>query len=189
MKRLLTRAEIFRSRDCPQKVRKRCLVIGASTGGPRAIRTILQSFPSTFPLPILVAQHMPAGFTKELALNLNATCRLTVKEGFDGALLTPGTVYVAPGGDWDMIVEKDPFDDSAIVRVVGAQKSVSPSPSIDRLMTSCAQAFKDRCVGVLLTGMGIDGASGMEDLMMAGSLTIAESEESCVIYGMPRAGC
>jgi two-component system chemotaxis response regulator CheB len=187
LKFLNTRAEIFRSRDCPSKVRKRVLIIGASTGGPKAIRVILQALPSNFPLGVLVAQHMPAGFTKELAINLNSTCRITVKEAFDGALITPGTVLVAPGGDFDMIVEKNPLDESAVVRVVEAQKSISPSPSIDRLMSSCAKAFEQNCIGVLLTGMGIDGAAGMEDLMMAGALTIAESEESCVIYGMPRA--
>jgi len=170
----------------PRRIRRRILLLGASTGGPRTLQVILQSFPSDFPMAVLVAQHMPSGFTRELAQRLNTTCRLTVREAADGDLITPGNVLVAPGGDLDMIVEKSALDDSAVVRVVKAGDGINPTPSIDRLMETAADAFADQCIGVLLTGMGTDGAHGMDRLLTRGAITVAESEDSCVIFGMPK---
>lgn len=171
---------------CPRRIRRRVLVLGASTGGPRTLQLILQAFPSDFPLAVLVAQHMPEGFTRELAGRLNSVCRMTVAEARDGDLLAPGKVLVAPGGVSDMVVERDPGDDSTVVRLIPPTQDLTPQPSIDVLMTSVAAAFPDEAIGVLLTGMGADGARGMERLMAAGAITVAESEESCIIFGMPK---
>ncbi len=170
----------------PKRVRKRFLILGASTGGPRTLQLILQSFPSDFPMAVLIAQHMPSGFTRELAQRLNYTCRMTVKEASDGDLITPGNVFVAPGGNLDMIIEKSHFDDSAVVRVVQAIDTPEPTPSINRLITSAAETFPQQCIAALLTGMGADGAEGLDKLLTAGGVTIAESEESCIIFGMPK---
>ena len=170
----------------PKRVRRRVLILGASTGGPRTLQLILESFPSDFPMAVLVAQHMPSGFTRELAQRLNATCRMTVKEAQDGELIAPGKVLIAPGGDLDMIIEKSYLDDSAVVHIVEAEDGLNPTPSIDKLMSSAAEAFAEQTIGVLLTGMGTDGAQGLDSLLTKGAVTIAESEESCIIFGMPK---
>ncbi len=156
-------------------------VIGASTGGPAALQRILERLPPAFPMPIVVVQHMPPGFTRPFADRLNALCRLQVAEAVEGEKLLPGRVRVAPAGrhlritqNLALVLSSDP----------GEAKHV---PSVDLTMKAAARARPGRVLGVLLTGMGEDGAEGMAAIRAGGGLTIAESEESCVVYGMPRA--
>ncbi|HEX6105490.1 MAG TPA: chemotaxis response regulator protein-glutamate methylesterase [Gemmatimonadales bacterium] len=156
-------------------------VIGASTGGPAALQRILERLPASFPLPIVVVQHMPAGFTRPFAERLNALCRLHVAEAIEGERLLPGRVRVAPAGrhlrltsNLAVILAAEPADAKHI-------------PSIDLTLKSAARARPGRVLGVLLTGMGEDGADGMVAVRAGGGLTLAESEASCVVYGMPRA--
>jgi two-component system chemotaxis response regulator CheB len=156
-------------------------VIGASTGGPSAIQRILQVLPANFPLPVVVVQHMPEGFTRPFAQRLNSLSRLRVTEAVEGRRLTRGGVVVAPAGQhlrvspgMAVVLSPDPADARHI-------------PSIDVTMRSATRSRPGRVLGILLTGMGEDGAEGMSTIRADGGVTIAESEASCVVYGMPRA--
>ncbi|HEY7634080.1 MAG TPA: chemotaxis-specific protein-glutamate methyltransferase CheB [Gemmatimonadales bacterium] len=156
-------------------------VVGASTGGPAALQRILERIAPTFPLPMVVVQHMPLGFTRPFAERLNALSSLDVAEAVEGERLLPGQVRIAPAGSH-----------LRLTPALGVVLSSEPSdarhvPSVDITMKSAARARPGRTVGILLTGMGDDGADGMATIRATGGLTIAESEESCVVYGMPRA--
>ncbi|MBA3554506.1 MAG: chemotaxis-specific protein-glutamate methyltransferase CheB [Gemmatimonadales bacterium] len=156
-------------------------VIGASTGGPAALQRILERIPATFPVPMLVVQHMPAGFTRPFAARLDALCRLDVGEAVEGEKLLPGRVRIAPAGRHLRVTTN--------LAVVLSEEAADAKhvPSIDLAMKSAGRARPGRVLGILLTGMGEDGAEGMVALRAGGGVTIAESEESCVVYGMPRA--
>lgn len=156
-------------------------VIGASTGGPAAVQRILQALPARFPLPMIIVQHMPEGFTKPFAQRLDSLSRLRVTEAIEGHRLMPGEVVVAPAGQHlrvspglAVVLSRDPGDAKHI-------------PSVDVTMRSAARSRPGRVLGILLTGMGEDGADGMSTIRAGGGFTIAESETSCVVYGMPRA--
>jgi two-component system chemotaxis response regulator CheB len=162
---------------------RRCdlCVIGASTGGPPALQRILERLPARFPLPIVVVQHMPAGFTDAFAKRMDGLCRLRVTEAAEGMRLAPGQVVVAPGGRHLRI-------SSGLAVVLTPEPSEARHiPSIDVTMRSAARSRPGRVLGILLTGMGEDGADGMATIRTGGGVTIAESEASCVVYGMPRA--
>ncbi|HEU5169653.1 MAG TPA: chemotaxis-specific protein-glutamate methyltransferase CheB [Gemmatimonadales bacterium] len=156
-------------------------VIGASTGGPAALQQLLEGLPGDFPLPIAIVQHMPPGFTLPFATRLNAHCRLRVGEAGDGERLAPGRVVIAPAGIHLRVT------DSLSVVLSREPAHARHVPSVDVLMHSAARARPGRVLGVLLTGMGDDGADGMAAIRTGGGVTIAESEETCVVYGMPRA--
>jgi two-component system chemotaxis response regulator CheB len=156
-------------------------VIGASTGGPAAVQRILQRLPARFPFPVVVVQHMPPGFTEAFARRLDALSRLRVSEAVEGHRLAAGDVVIAPGGrhlrvspGLAVVLSPEPADARHI-------------PSIDVTMRSAARSRPGRVLGILLTGMGEDGAEGMATIRAGGGVTIAESEASCVVYGMPRA--
>jgi len=159
------------------------VVVGASTGGPAALETLFCDVPGDFPWPVLVAQHMPATFTGSLASRLNGLCALTVSEVTGPTRLEAGFIYIARGGA-DMVVSR---------RVSGLVALPAPAddryrwhPSVDRLVASAmAQVPPEQLIGVLMTGMGDDGAREMAALRKAGGLTIAESEETAVVWGMP----
>lgn len=159
------------------------IVIGASTGGPQALEALLSSLPTNLP-PIVVVQHMPAGFTCLLAKHLDGACPMRVVEGRHGDQLAPGCVYVAPGGRHLTIERNAAGLRTALTnrRPVHYQR-----PSVDVLFQSAAVLEGIRVVGVLLTGMGEDGAEGMEQLLLAGHQTIAQDERTSLIFGMPRA--
>lgn len=161
------------------------LAVGASTGGPRAISHLLSELPTDFPAGIVVAQHMPPGFTETLAERLDRRSGLTVREARDCARVHPGVVLLGVGGR-QLRVEKD--EDGLLVRVPEEEgEQFLHRPSVDYLFKSVAAALGDRAVGLVLTGMGHDGRVGLEAIRKAGGRTIVESEESAVIYGMPRA--
>jgi two-component system chemotaxis response regulator CheB len=156
-------------------------VLGASTGGPAAIQQVLEALPPDFPLPIAIVQHMPTGFTGPFARRLDQRCRLRVREAADGDQLEPGRVLIAPAGSHMRV--------NANLGIVLSSEATQARhvPSVDVLMLSAAQARPGRVLGVLLTGMGDDGADGMAAIRAQGGITVAESEASCVVYGMPRA--
>jgi two-component system chemotaxis response regulator CheB len=156
-------------------------VIGASTGGPIALQRILERMPAGFPLPIAIVQHMPAGFTRPFAERLSRLSLLQVSEAAEGDRLRPGRVLLAPAGRHLRITGN-------LAAVLAASPADAKHiPSIDVTMKSAARARPGRVLGILLTGMGDDGAEGMATIRASGGCTIAESEASCVVYGMPRA--
>ena len=159
------------------------LAIGASTGGTEAIATVLKEFGTDIPGTVIV-QHMPAGFTEMYANRLNDQCRVTVKEAKDGDKVLPGQVLIAPGGDCQMRLVK--VNGVYQVEVKPGPKVSGHCPSVDVLFESVAQAAGSRAIGVILTGMGGDGAKGLLEMRKAGAKTIGQDESTCVVYGMPK---
>jgi len=159
--------------------RFKVVAIGASTGGPVVVQSILASLPGDFPVPLLVVQHMAEGFISGFAEWLAGSCALRVKVGEQGERLTPGVAYVAPGGTH---LELDAM---ARINLTAGQPGQLLCPSVTQLFHSVAERFGRQAVGVLLSGMGSDGARGLKELRDKGALTIAQDEESCVVYGMP----
>lgn len=157
--------------------------MGASTGGPTAIQAIVTRLDPGFPLPIVVAQHMPPGFTKTFAERLDRLSRLSVAEARDGDRVVPGRVLIAPGGSNAVIVRAG---QGLVVRLEDRDDEQPYVPSVDRLFESAASAAGAGVLGVLLTGMGNDGRRGMVAIKRAGGQTVAESEETAIIFGMPR---
>jgi len=162
----------------------RIIAIGISTGGPNALQFVLSQIPADFPSSIVVVQHMPEGFTEMFAKRLDECCALDVQEARSGDLLVAGRALVCPGNR-HIMVRRMPRGDMVVL-------SDSPPinghrPSADVLFHSVAQEFGLTAVGVLMTGMGEDGAEGLGAIKAAGGMTIAQSEDSCVVSGMPRA--
>lgn len=172
-------------------VSREIVLIGASTGGPPAIEQILQDLGPAIPIPIVVAQHMPSGFTRAFAERLNAYLPLQVREAVDGEPLLPSTVYIAPGGI-HLRIGRDGREGRELHGGLRALLSRSPEgllhrPSVDLLFFSGAEVTMHRTLALLLTGMGHDGAEGMVRLVGAGAYTLAQDEETSVVWGMPRA--
>jgi two-component system chemotaxis response regulator CheB len=158
------------------------VAIGSSTGGVEALLSILQMFPDTCP-PTVITQHMPATFTASFAARLDRASGAKVQEATDGALLEPGKVYVAPGGATHLEVVRSA---GLRCRLVQGDPVSGHRPSVDVLFNSVAAAVGDKAVGVILTGMGRDGAQGLLAMRKAGARTLGQDEQSCVVYGMPR---
>ena len=160
------------------------VVVGASTGGPPALQILIPALPGDLPAGVVVVQHIPAGFTRPLAGRLDAKSALSVREAEPGARVRPGEVLVAPGGSHLTFAKRG----GELVVVLDSEPSGTlHRPSVDITMQSAAELWGRRSAGVLLTGMGTDGAWGMWAIRARGGWTLAESEESCVVYGMPRA--
>ena len=159
------------------------VAIGTSTGGPSALINVFNKFPEKFPSPVLVVQHMPEGFTTAFSKRLNDSSSLNVKEAEDGDDVLPGHGYVAPGHSHMNIVKKG---DKYKIRVFKADKVSGHMPSIDVLFNSVAEYAGDRSVAVIMTGMGKDGAEGLLKIKGKGGYTIAQNEETSVVYGMNR---
>jgi len=176
--------KIVKQRAIPGRTATRVVAIGVSTGGPNALQFVLSQLPADFPGTILVVQHMPVGFTDMFARRLDECCAIQVKEAISGDLLLAGRALICPG-DRHLKVKKLPLGDVAILsddsRVNGHR------PSVDVLFRSVAEEFGSRSLAVLMTGMGEDGASGMGTIKAAGGVTVAQNEESCVVFGMPKA--
>ncbi|MCS6831474.1 MAG: chemotaxis response regulator protein-glutamate methylesterase [Armatimonadota bacterium] len=158
------------------------VAVGASTGGPEAIRQVLQGLPAQVP-PIVIVQHMPPVFTRSFAERLDKLCAVRVKEAEDGEALQPGHAYIAPG-DYHLQVARN--GSAYRARVVQTEPVNRHRPSVDALFDSVLQASGASTVAVLLTGMGADGAKGLKKLRDIGAHTIAQDEETCVVFGMPR---
>ncbi|MEZ6092877.1 MAG: CheB methylesterase domain-containing protein [Pirellulaceae bacterium] len=165
---------------------ERCSVvlIGSSTGGPNALFDIFSSIPASFPLPILIVQHMPQMFTQMLAERLNRASGLNIQEATDGAQIRPGHVWVAPGGKHMSVVGTLA---NPTIAITDEAPENSCKPSVDRLFRSAANVYGNEALAVVLTGMGTDGALGCGALKSRGAKVIAQDRESCIVWGMPRA--
>jgi two-component system, chemotaxis family, protein-glutamate methylesterase/glutaminase len=168
----------------PHQGRFELIAVGTSTGGPRALVEFVSGFPADLDAGIVIAQHMPAGFTQTLAERLDRRSPLQVREARDGDVIAPGTALLAPGGT-QMTVAR--VNGELVTRIDEAPSSLLHRPCVDLLFGSVAEVVGSRAVGVVLTGMGDDGAKGLAAMKAAGARTVAESEETAVIYGMPRA--
>ncbi|MBK8794807.1 MAG: chemotaxis response regulator protein-glutamate methylesterase [Holophaga sp.] len=160
------------------------LAIGCSTGGPKALQDLLPTLPKNLPVPCLIVQHMPASFTKPFAERLNTICQVEVKEAEHGEFARPGTVYIAPGGIHMNYRQRGA---QAIIELNPEPADTLHKPSVDVMFQSLAQECSKQILAMILTGMGSDGAKGMQMLKGKGAHTLAEAEESCVVYGMPKA--
>ncbi len=179
-----TRAKNFNvTRLAPIHEKNSLIVIGSSTGGTRALHQILASFPTSFP-PVVIAQHIPAGFSNSFAKQLNNTNPFEVVEARDGEKLRDNCIFIAPGSR-NIVMKKEGND--YVLRVLDARESEHGIPSVNQLFSSVAQCFEGKMVGIVLTGMGKDGAIGLLEMKKKGAITIAQDEESSVVYGMPRA--
>lgn len=175
-------------RKAVQPKNRKIVVIGASTGGPRALHHVLTALPPGLKVPVLVVQHMPPGFTKSLARRLDDQSSIKIREAKEGDLIEPGVVLIAPGG-YHMIVRQNKT--SGVTReTIGLttdDKVQGVRPSIDVLLNSVVPIYGQNALGVILTGMGSDGSEGIRNLKSAGGKVIVEDESTCVVYGMPRA--
>jgi len=173
-----------KSRIHPPQAPNKIVAIGISTGGPVALQFVLSQIPSDFPGVILVVQHMPEGFTEMFAKRLDELSPVEVHEAKSGDLLLAGRVLVCPGNR-HMMVRRMPRGDMVVL--ADSPQVNGHRPSVDVLFHSVAQEFGNVAIGVIMTGMGEDGAEGIGAIKAAGGLTIAQSEETCVVGGMPRA--
>ncbi|HLU15771.1 MAG TPA: chemotaxis response regulator protein-glutamate methylesterase [Burkholderiaceae bacterium] len=167
----------------PFATTEKVVLIGASTGGTEAIRQVLEPMPANSPA-IMITQHMPAGFTRSFVQRLNNLCSLAVHEAEHGQRVLPGNVYLAPGGVAHMKVARSGAN--YVVELDASEPVNRHRPSVDVLFHSAAQVVGRNAVGVILTGMGKDGAQGLLAMKKAGAVTIAQDEASCVVFGMPR---
>jgi two-component system chemotaxis response regulator CheB len=166
-----------------QKIKHEVLSIGASTGGPPVLQHILKSLPKDFPLPIVIAQHMPKLFTQSFAQRLDSVSQIHVKEAEEKEILTPGVALIAPGNT-HMALKRRGKD--VIVEFIEGTQYIY-RPSVDLLMSSTANTYGEQSIGVILTGMGNDGLNGMKEMKEKKGYIIAQDEDTCVVYGMPRA--
>jgi len=161
---------------------EKIIFIGASTGGTEATKDVLINLPADCPA-VMITQHMPAGFTKSYAARLDSLCRIRVAEARDGERVLPGHAYLAPGG-FHLSVERSGAN--YIARVTEGEPVNRHKPSVEVLFNSAARVVGPNALGVMLTGMGADGAKAMLAMRDAGSFNIAQDEESCVVFGMPK---
>lgn len=162
---------------------EKLIMIGSSTGGTEAIRQVLEPLPANSPA-IMITQHMPAGFTRSFVQRLDGLCAVEVHEAEDGQRVLPGHVYLAPGGVAHMKLARSGAN--YVVKLDDSEPVNRHRPSVDVLFNSAAQVAGKNAIGVILTGMGKDGARGMLAMREAGALTFAQDEASCVVFGMPR---
>ncbi|MCE9682825.1 protein-glutamate methylesterase/protein-glutamine glutaminase [Halomonas alkalisoli] len=161
---------------------EKLIIIGASTGGTEAIRSVLEPLPANSPA-ILITQHMPGGFTRSFAERLDRLCQISVKEATDGERVLPGHAYIAPGDAHLKLVRSGA---NYVARLDDGPPVNRHRPSVDVLFHSAATQAGRNAIGVILTGMGKDGAVGLLEMRRAGSPTLAQDEASCVVFGMPR---
>lgn len=173
-----TRRSVIRKGDI------RLVAIGTSTGGPVALQEVLTRLPQTFPVPLVLIQHMPGSFTTAFASRLDSLCKIRVREAKDGDLLEPGTALLAPGGK-QMTVEAR--GDAMRIRISESEPGQNYKPCVDITFNSIARANPGKTLAIVLTGMGADGREGARSLKQGGATIWAQDEETSVIYGMPMA--
>ncbi len=174
------RSKVRKGQVLPSAPKHGIVAIASSTGGPRALSAVIPKLPPNLPVPVVVVQHMPPGFTKSLAMRLDKMSKLSVKEGEDGEEVKAGVVYIAPGGK-HMVVQ------GGKIVLLDGPKVKGVKPSADVLFDSVGREYKSRSLGVVLTGIGDDGADGAKVIKRFGGKIIAESEETAIIFGMPKA--
>ena len=176
--------ESYQKRPLKPAMRKQIVIIGASTGGPRAVAQVLSGLPRDFPAAIIVVQHMSPEFIPSFVDKLQWVCSISISTAKRSEPIMPGRALIAPGGYQTMIIA------NGKAQKIRLSKKASPGdifPSIDHTMESAARAYGTGTLGVLLTGMGNDGARGLKAIKEAGGSTIAEAESSCIVFGMPKA--
>ncbi len=159
------------------------IAIGISTGGPNALREVLKEIDPNLKQPILIVQHMPAGFTAEFAQSLNNICPLEVSEAKNGEPILSGHVYIAPG-NYHLMVEKRSLN--PIIRLNQDDLRNGHRPSADMLFESVAKQYGNKALGVIMTGMGRDGAAQLAEMRKKGAWTLGQDQASCIVYGMPK---
>ena len=164
--------------------RYKILVIGASTGGPVAVQSIVTELPGEFSMPILIVQHMPAAFTGPFARRLNAMSKLDIKEAEDGDVLAPHRAYVAPGSR-QMYLDNN--GSKTVIRIRDSSEGELYKPSLDITYQSVSEIYGNSALAIILTGMGADGREGAKHLKKVGSAIWAQDEHTCVVFGMPHA--
>lgn len=160
------------------------VAVGISTGGPKALQEMLPLLPHDLSVPILIVQHMPLGFTAPFAQRLNSLCSVTVREASHGETVQPGVVYLAAAGKHMRVERISPS--RTILCLDTHPGDCLHVPSVNVLMNSVAAAYRNLALGIIMTGMGSDGAEGIESIFRAGGLTIGQDEATCTVYGMPR---
>ncbi len=160
------------------------IVIGSSTGGPTAVEKVITNLPGNLVIPVLIAQHMPSNFVPSFASRLDALTPLSVTLARKDDVVEPGKILIAPGSR-NIVVKRE--EGRVVIDYTQQRYRDFNFPSVTGLMQSVAQVYGNRCIGVILTGMGKDGSEGMRAIYDSGGYTIAQSEETCVVYGMPRA--
>ncbi|WP_051912681.1 protein-glutamate methylesterase/protein-glutamine glutaminase [Carnobacterium funditum] len=163
-------------KEVPKQIK--AIVIGASTGGPKALLQVIQHLPENLAIPIFIVQHMPKGFTLSFAERLNMKSSVTVVEAKEGMTIENGTVYLAPG-DYHMTIKQNKIALDRSPKILGVR------PAVDYLFQSAASVYESSLVGVILTGMGHDGSVGMSEIKKQGGFTLAQDRETAVVYGMP----
>jgi len=164
------------------KTTDKVIAIGASTGGTEALRYLLKTVPANSP-GIVITQHMPPGFTKSFADSVNATCEVTVKEATDGERIMRGHAYIAQGGKHMEVYRSGA---QYFIRVRDGELVSRHKPSVDVLFNSVARHVGQNALGIIMTGMGRDGAEGLLNMKKQGARTVAQDEESCIVFGMPK---
>ncbi len=159
------------------------VVIGSSTGGPRSLDMVIPALPGNFPAPIIIVQHMPPGFTRSLASRLDRMSQLSVKEAQEGDVLKPGWVYVAPG-DYHLGAKQS--GRNVTLYLDKSPKINNVRPAVDFTLDKVAEIYKNKTIAVILTGMGKDGTKGAFKVKFYKGIVIAESKETCVVFGMPK---
>lgn len=174
---------IIRTTSVAANTSGKVIAIGTSTGGPKALQEVITSFPKGLSCPVVIVQHMPAGFTKSLADRLNTISQVRVKEAEPNDLLMPGVVYIAPG-EFHMRFKKYPEG----VRIVLSQDALvnGHRPAADPMFESISEVFGKNVIGAVLTGMGSDGARGLKKIRDSGGYTVAEDSSTAIVYGMPK---
>ena len=160
------------------------IALGTSTGGPKALQQILPLIPKELPVGILIVQHMPLGFTGPFARRLDNLCQITVREATSNEPIEPGVVYIAPAGMHMTVWRRSPS--RFALRIGPEPLHTLHTPSVDVMMLSVAEVYRSLAMGIILTGMGADGALGMKAIKAAGGYTVGQDEASCAVYGMPR---
>jgi two-component system, chemotaxis family, protein-glutamate methylesterase/glutaminase len=173
-----------------EKIKPKCppekteiIAIGISTGGPNALRKVFAELDPNLNLPIVVVQHMPAGFTKEFAASLDRICPLEVKEAEEGDIIKPGRILIAPG---DAHIETEKKSLASIIRLKKTELVNGHKPSAGVLFDSIARNYGPNAMAIIMTGMGKDGAREIGEVYKQGGITIAQDQQSCIVYGMPR---
>jgi two-component system chemotaxis response regulator CheB len=160
------------------------VVIGISTGGPQALRYLIPQFPADFSAPIAMVLHMPVGYTEMYAAKLNEISRIHMQEAHEGDVMQPGVALLAPAGRHLSLVRN--ADDQIVAHLDARPFDTPHRPAVDVLFRSAAEVYRNRVLGVVMTGMGNDGMQGAAWIKAQGGMIFTEAEESCVVYGMPR---
>lgn len=172
---------VINNKPIPKNKRIDAVVIGASTGGPKALQEVLTKLPGNLNVPVFVVQHMPEGFTKVFAERLNKSCNMRVVEASDGMSINRNTIYIAKGGSHMTIGSSSKISLNQEPAIWGVR------PAVDKLFESAVNIYGGNLVSVVLTGMGRDGAEGTKKIKECGGITISEDKSTCIIYGMPKA--